>query len=277
MSNKLGMNLLLWGTEMTEELFPVLELIKETGYDCVEIPIMNINPKNWESWRKKLDELQLSCITETINGADLNSIDADKSKRQKALNFNKGVLDCAEVLGAELLIGPIHSALGVFTGQPATEEEKKWGTEVLFDLSEHAQKLGITLGLEYLNRFESYLVSCTDELIDLANRVSHPSCKLMFDTFHANIEEKSLPEAIRKMGNKLVHVQLSENDRGTLGHGHVNFEEVITTLKEINYSGAISVEAFSQKLSAAHIWRKMFESEEKLTLDSFKYLKGLVG
>ncbi|WP_229201319.1 sugar phosphate isomerase/epimerase family protein [Arcticibacterium luteifluviistationis] len=275
MTNKLGMNLLLWGVDMTDAMFPILELIKETGYDTVEIPIMDLNPKKWEGWRKKLDELGLSVVAETINGPEHNSIDKSEFKRKDALDFNKAVLDCADVLGVELLIGPIHSALGVFTGAPATEEEKKWGAEVLHDLSEHAQKYNITLGLEYLNRFESYLVSCTDELMELMGRVNHPSCKLMFDTFHANIEEKRLPDAIRKMADHLVHVQLSENDRGTLGHGHVNFEEVISTLKEIDYKGVISVEAFSQKLVAANIWRKMFESEEQLTKDSYKYLKVL--
>ncbi len=274
MKNKLGMNLLLWGTEMADdEMFPVLEMIRETGFDTVEIPIMNLDHKKWERWRKKLDELQLSSVAETINGPDQNAIHPEESKRKHALDFNKQVLDCANILGADLLIGPIHSALGVFTGKPATLEEKKWGAEVLYDLAEYAQSLKITLGLEYLNRFESYLVSCTDELIDLAESVNHPSCKLMFDTFHANIEEKRLPAAIKKMGNRLVHVQLSENDRGTLGQGHVNFEEVIESLKRINYQGVISVEAFSQKLTAANIWRKMFENETQLTKDSYQYLK----
>jgi D-psicose/D-tagatose/L-ribulose 3-epimerase len=277
MINKLGMNLLLWGVDMTEDMFSVLEHIKKTGYDAVEIPIMDINPKKWESWRRQLESLELSCIVETINGPELNSIDVNPEIRKAALDFNKGVLDCAEVLGAKLFIGPFHSALGVFTGVPATAEEKGWATDNLWNLSEYASKKNVTLGLEYLNRFESYLVSCTDETLDLIETVNHPNCKMMFDTFHANIEEKSMAAAIKKIGDKLVHVQLSENDRGTLGAGHVNFPDIIQALKDIDYKGMISVEAFSQKLVAAHIWRKMFESEEQLTVDSFGYLRGLVG
>jgi len=269
------MNLLLWGVDMTDDMFPVLEHIKKTGYDAVEIPIMDINPKKWESWSRQLESIGLSCIVETINGPELNSIDVNPEIRKTALDFNKGVLDCAEVLGAALFIGPFHSALGAFTGEPATAQEKAWAAENLWDLSEYAAKKKVTLGLEYLNRFESYLVSCADETLDLIKTVNHPNCKMMFDTFHANIEEKRLTDAIRQIGDKLVHVQLSENDRGTLGHGHVNFEEVISALKEIKYQGMISVEAFSQKLVAAHIWRKMFESEKELTEDSYKYLKVL--
>ena len=96
---------------------------------------------------------------------------------------------------------------------------------------------------------------------------------MMFDSFHANIEEKNLSSAIEKMGNNLVHVQLSENDRSTLGKGHINFSEIIKTLEKINYEGMISIEAFSAKLSAANIWRKMFNTESELMHNSFNYLK----
>lgn len=275
MTNKIGMNLLLWGTEINASLFPVLEQIKAAGYDGVEVPIFDTDPAHWEPWRKKLDELELDRVAVTINGPDHHQISADPSMRHKTLERNKLALECAQVLGSSLLTGPYHSALGVFTGSKSTEEENNWAAENLFELAEHAKSLNITLGLEYLNRFESYLVSCTDELIALVDRVGHPNCQLMFDSFHANIEETNLGDAIRKMGNRLVHVQLSENHRGTLGAGHVDFKNILTVLEDINYKGMISIEAFSSKLSAANIWRNMFESEMQLVNDSIQYLKSI--
>lgn len=276
MTNRRGINLLLWGVEMSDNLLPVLDLIKETGYDTVEIPIMNTDKTYWKNWKKKLNELGLYCVAETINGPDLNSIDGDPAMRKKALEFNKGVIEIANFLEAELFIGPYHSALGAFTGASATGEEKKWAAENLWQLAEHGQRNGVMLGLEYLNRFESYLCTCTDETLELIDLVDHDNCRMMFDTFHANIEEKDLAEAIKRIGNKLVHVQLSENDRGTLGAGHIDFPKIIDALKAIDYQGVISVEAFSQKLSAAHIWRQMFESEEQLVKDSYVYLEKLM-
>jgi len=273
MNNKIGMNLLLWGTEINQSLFPVLEEIKIIGYEGVEIPIFNTDPTHWISWRKKIDELELSAIAVTINGPEHNQISSDPSMRKKTLDRNKMALECAAILGSKLLTGPFHSALGVFSGTKASEEEKKWAAENLYSLTEYASTLDITLGLEYLNRFESYLVSCADELIDLINEINHPNCKMMFDSFHANIEEKNMATAIEKMGSRLVHVQLSENDRSTLGKGHINFPEIINALKKINYQGMISIEAFSTKLSAANIWRKMFDSESALMRDSFNFLK----
>ena len=270
---KFGMNLLLWGTEIDERLFPVLEQIKALGFDGVEIPIFDTNPENWYAWRKKLDELELERIAVTICGADFNQISPDPAMREATLERNKRAVDCALVLGADLLNGPYHSALGNFTGKPATREEWNWAVENLRELADYADDLGITLGLEYLNRFESYLVSSADELIQLVEDVNRPACKIMFDTFHANIEEKNLGDAIRKLSKHLIHVQVSENDRSTVGKGNVNWEDVFSALHEIKYDGWLSVEAFSEKLAVANIWRKMFESEKQLMEDSLSFLQ----
>jgi D-psicose/D-tagatose/L-ribulose 3-epimerase len=275
MEFKLGMNLLLWGTEINESLFPVLEQIKSVGYAGVEIPIFNTDPFAWEIWRKKLDELSLDRVAVTINGPDNHQISADTSMRNSTLERNKRAVDCTAVIGSKLLTGPFHSALGVFTGNAATEKERGWAKENLFALATYAQQYGIVLGLEYLNRFESYLVTTTDELIQLVDEINHPNCKLMFDSFHANIEEQNISAAIKKMAHRLVHVQLSENDRGILGRGHVDFKSILLALEEINYNGMISVEAFSTKLSAANIWRKMFDSEMQLVKESYQYLKSI--
>lgn len=275
MQNKLGMNLLLWGTEIDERLFPVLEQIKSVGYAGVEIPIFNTDTHTWEPWRKKLDELSLDRVAVTINGPDNHQISTDASMRNSTLERNKRAVDCAAVIGSELLTGPFHSALGVFTGKASTEQERAWAKENLFALAEYAQQYGIVLGLEYLNRFESYLVTTTDELIQLVDEINHPNCKLMFDSFHANIEEQNMAAAIKKMAHRLVHVQLSENDRGILGRGHVDFKSILLALEEIDYNGMISVEAFSTKLSAANIWRKMFDSEMQLVKESYHYLKSI--
>lgn len=276
MQIKLGMNLLLWGTEVDDRLFPVLEQIKSCGYDGVEIPIFNTDPTAWESWRKKLDELQLSRVAVTINGPDAHQISSDAAMRKSTLERNKLALDCAAVLGSELLTGPFHSALGVFTGKASTAQERDWAKENLYQLADYAKQYGIVLGLEYLNRFESYLVTTTDELIQLVDDINHPNCKLMFDSFHANIEEQNMAAAIQRMGNRLVHVQLSENDRGILGRGHVDFSAILNALDQIGYSRMVSVEAFSTKLAAANIWRKMFDSEMQLVQESYHYLKSII-
>jgi D-psicose/D-tagatose/L-ribulose 3-epimerase len=273
---KIGMNLLLWGTEINDSLFPVLEQIKSIGFDGVEVPIFNLNSQDWHIWRDKLDELGLERLAVAINGPDANPISSSPEMRKHALENNLKAIDCAEIIGAKYLSGPFHSALGVFSGKPATKEEWQYGVNHIRTLADYAAERDIVLGVEYLNRFESYLFTCTDEMLAFVEEVNHPHCKIMFDTFHANIEEKNINEAIAKCENHLIHVQLSENDRGTLGKGHIDFESIIKTLVEINYRGMVSIEAFSMKLAAANIWRKTFDSEEQLMSDSLTYLKKFI-
>lgn len=270
---KFSMNLLLWGTQIDESLFPTLDLIKEIGFEGVEVPIFNTNPDDWHSWRKKLDELGLHRECDTFCGQADNLISPDPAVRAYALASLKKVVDCGAVLGATKLMGPYHSALGVFTGQAATSDEWKWGVEGIQHLAEYAQNQGILLGLEYLNRFELYLTSCGDELIRFVDDVNHPNCQIMFDTFHANIEEKNIGDCIRKMGDRIAFIQLSENDRSTPGKGNVDWVGTFQAIKDIGYDGWLSIEAFSPKLPAANIWRKMFDSEEQLMRDGLAFIR----
>jgi D-psicose/D-tagatose/L-ribulose 3-epimerase len=273
---KYSMNLLLWGTQIDESLFPTLELIREIGFEGVEVPIFNTNPDAWHQWRKKLDELGLHRECDTFCGSAENLISSDPAIRAHALENLKRVVDCGAVLGATKLMGPYHSALGVFTGQPATTDEWKWGVEGIQKLADYAQQQGILLGLEYLNRFELYLTSCEAELSRFVDDINHPNCKIMFDTFHANIEEKNIGNAIRKAGDRIAFIQLSENDRSTPGKGNVDWQGVFQAIKDINYDGWLSIEAFSPKLPAANIWRKMFDSEEQLMRDGLAFIKNSV-
>ena len=270
---KYSMNLLLWGNQIDDNLFPTLELIKEIGFDGVEVPIFNTNPEHWFKFRKKLDDLGLACETDTICGPDNHLISQDPAMRKSTLEHLKRAVDCSLVLGATKLMGPYHSALGAFTGKPATSDEWKWAVEGLWELADYAESFDITLGLEYLNRFESYLVSCGEEMIRLVDDINHTHCKIMFDTFHANIEEKNIGDTMRKMGDRISFIQLSENDRSTPGKGNVDWEGTFAAIRDLKYEGWISIEAFSPKLPVANIWRKMFDSEEQLMRDGFSFIK----
>jgi D-psicose/D-tagatose/L-ribulose 3-epimerase len=120
-----------------------------------------------------------------------------------------------------------------------------------------------------------YLTSCGEELVRFVDEVNHPNCKIMFDTFHANIEEKNIGDCIRTMNDRIAFVQLSENDRSTPGTGNVDWHGTAQALHDIGYDGWLSIEAFSPKLPAANIWRKMFESEQQLMHDGLAFIKTL--
>jgi D-psicose/D-tagatose/L-ribulose 3-epimerase len=277
---KFGMNLLLWSGDITEEHYPILDELKEMGYDGVEVPVFDLTLEKYAALGKKLDELGLGRTAVTIRTEEDNPISPDAAVREKAVELNKQTLECCQALGASHLAGPYHSALGLFSGAGPTDDEWKWGVEVMQKNAENAQTCGVTLAVEYLNRFETYFVNCAADCARFIEDVNHPSCGMMYDTFHANIEEKNIPDAIRTCAKHTNHVHISENDRSTPGSGHVHWDETFDTLKETGYDGWMVIEAFGLALpeiaAATKIWRRMYESEMQLAKDGLAFMKGEV-
>ncbi len=276
---KFGMNLLLWTGEINDDTIPVLEMIKRLGFDGVELPIFN-RELDYAAWGKRLDDLGLERTAVTVRTEADNPISADAALRAAGVDATKQTLDCCAAAGATHLVGPYHSALGVFSGKGPTDDEWKWGVDSMRAVAEYAGTVGVTLGIECLNRFETYMLNTHADSARFAREVDHPACRVMYDTFHANIEEKSIAGAIRDCADVLCHVHISENDRSTPGAGNVRWAENFDTLKEVGYDGWMMVEAFGLALpelaAATKIWRRMFESEEQLSRDALAFMKAEV-
>ena len=273
---KYGMNLLLWTGEMSDEMMPVLESLKNMGFDGVEVPVFNLD-LDYADWGRRLDELGLQRTAVTIRGEADNPISPDAAVRAAGVEATNRALDCCAALGATHLVGPYHSALGFFSGQGATQDEWKWGLDSMRQIAEHAGTAGVMLGLECLNRFECYFLNTHADSARFVRDVDHPNCRAMYDTFHANIEEKSIPEAIRACADVMCHVHISENDRSTPGQGNVRWGQNFRTLAEVGYDGWLMIEAFGLALpelaAATKIWRRMYDSEEQLARDGLAFMK----
>jgi len=276
---KFGMNLLLWTGELNDSILPVLESLKDMGYDGVELPLFNLG-LDYAAWGRRLDDLGLERTAVTVRGTEDNPISPDAAVRALGVEHNKRALDCCQAAGATALVGPYHSALGYFTGQGPTGDEWKWGIESMQQVAEHAGQVGVTMGLETLNRFECYLLNTHADTARFVREVGHPNCRAMYDTFHANIEEKCIPDAIRACADVLCHVHISENDRSTPGSGNVRWAENFDTLHEVGYDGWFMIEAFGLALpelaAATKIWRRMFQTEEQLSRDGLAFMKSEV-
>jgi D-psicose/D-tagatose/L-ribulose 3-epimerase len=204
---KIGMNLLLWATHVTEEHYPHLEKIKSTGFDGVEIPIFGGDDAHYSKLRTRLDELQLKASTVTVATPEANAISPDPAIRKAATARLKTIVRQSAILGADVLCGPFHQALGVFSGTGPTEEEFKHAAEVHHTVADEAQREGVVLAIESLNRFECYFLNTMAAAAAYVRRVDHPSFKALLDTFHANIEEENLPKAFSENAAEIAHVQ----------------------------------------------------------------------
>lgn len=278
---KYGMNLLLWTGEMNDEMIPVVESLKEMGYDGVELPLFAYDLDLHKKWGERLDSIGLERTIVTIRNEEDNPISSDPAVRALGVAKNKEALDNAAAVGAQSLVGPYHSALGIFSGAGPTVDEWKWGVDSMRQVAEHAGSVGVMLGVECLNRFETYLLNTHSDAARFVREVNHPNCRMMYDTFHSNIEEKNIAEAIRSCQDVLTHVHISENDRSTPGSGNVNWQENFDTLMEVGYDGWMVVEAFGLALpeiaAATKIWRRMYDSEEQLARDALAFMKQEVG
>ena len=221
---KYGMNLLLWTTNVDESHYGTLDSLKQIGYDGVELPIFDMDVANFAKLGKKLTDSGLQRTAVTICTDTENPISPDAAIRQAGLDRLKKAIDCCHAVGATHLCGPIHSAIGSFSGQCPTTDEWNWGKETLTKAADYAKQANVTLVVEYLNRFEMYFVNTSTDLRALVEEVNQPNIRMMFDTFHANIEEKDTFKSMKACGKYLAHVHISESDRGVPGTAQVDWE-----------------------------------------------------
>jgi D-psicose/D-tagatose/L-ribulose 3-epimerase len=276
---KYGMNLLLWSGELNEGMIPILEKLKGFGFDGVEIPIINVD-LDYAGWGKRLDSIGLQRTAVTVRNVEDNPISPDPAVRRKGVDGNKKMLDCCAAAGVQTVVGPYHSALGYFTGSGRTSDEWKWGIDSMRETAEHAAKVGVLLGVEPLNRFECYFLNAQADAAEFCRQVGHPACRMMYDTFHSNIEEKSIRKAFHDIQDMLCHIHISENDRSTPGAGNVRWDENFDAIHEIGYDGWLVIEAFGLALpelaAATKIWRRMFDNELKLAEEGLAFMKSQV-
>jgi D-psicose/D-tagatose/L-ribulose 3-epimerase len=275
---RIGFNLLLWTGHVTTEHDRVFEALKATGYDEVEIPIFEGTPDHYAALGTRLDKLKLKRAGISVIGALANNpVGQEKSQQRGAVDYMTWLLDCTQALGGKMLAGPLHSTIGHFSGNGPTAEENKRMVGFHQEVGDIAKAKKITVVLEALNRFECYMLNTMAQLASHLDAVKHPNVKAMYDTFHANIDEKDPIAAIATIEKHLVHVHLSENDRGTPGRGHIKFGPVFKALKKQGYKGAITIEAFGRALpelaAATRVWRDLFPAPEQVYKEGYKLIR----
>ena len=277
---KIGMNLLLWTNHVTEEHFGIVDDLKQTGYDGIELFLGQGDVAHYTKLGRQFSNIGMGVTAVASLAPEENIASPDPKIRAAGLDKLKWSIDVGAAANVEVICGPFHSSFAYFTRQPPTREERKCSVEMLQKAAEYASTANIILAPEALNRFECYLYNTMADLKTLAEQVNHPSLGAMYDTHHSHIEEKSQAKAIQTIAPYLKHVHISENDRGTPGSGQVNWKAVFDTLKEIQYDGWLTIEAFSTIIpefaNAINVWRDYSPSEE-IYKKGLKFIKDGMG
>jgi D-psicose/D-tagatose/L-ribulose 3-epimerase len=280
---RFGVNAWVWVSPLTaDELANLAPKVKQMGFDWIEVPIEGTADLDYRRGANLIKEHGLGVSVCAAMGPDRDLIHEDQAIQQNGMAYIRHCIDAVVTLGGNHVVGPIYSAVGRVWQQ--TEAERARDVDLLVknlsELAKYAADKGVVLCIEPLNRFETSFINIAPQAIEVIDRVNSPGCKIMLDTFHMNIEEKSLGDAIRQVGSRMAHFHACENDRGAPGSGNVQWADVAQALRDIGYDGPIVIESFTNKVKsiarAAAIWRAFEPSQDALAQNGLNFLKELL-
>ena len=268
--------MLVWSAVISDELMPVADRLKNIGYDGVECFLGDPNETPYKRFGDHVQKLGMETTCVFVLGKEENIISPTKEVRTRGLERIKWAIDRAHDMHAKIIAGPFHSAHAVFAQHAPQDQEYGWSAEVLHAAGQYAAQADVILAIEAVNRFECYLCNTMEQLASLVDRVAHPNVRAMYDTHHANIEEKKNTQAINTISPVLAHVHISENDRGTPGDGHVHWDETFSALAKNKYEGWLTIEAFSRNdpdfANAINVWRE-YSKPWDIAENGYKFIR----
>ncbi|MBI2425175.1 MAG: sugar phosphate isomerase/epimerase [Candidatus Hydrogenedentes bacterium] len=276
---KAGFNLLLWTGNVTEEHLPLIEQLASWGVEGLEFPIFDPNGSPWEKLAAKLKELNLGSTAVAVMPEGTSLISEDAAQRKAGVEHLKRVTDAAAKLGADNICGPIYNPVGALIGRGPNADEKSRCVDCLREAGEYAAQAQIDLVVEPLNRFETFFLNTQADTVALLERIGLDNLGSLYDTFHANIEETDIVEAIRTGGKWIKHVHTCANHRGTPGDDHIPWTDTFNTLQEIGYDGWLTIESFGHRIpelaGATCIWRQVAPSEEHVVKEGTRHIRNV--
>lgn len=276
---KFAVSTWLWTSPFNNETVRLFPKIKSYGYDAVEIPVEDPSLIDIDLVKKALADNGLSPIICGAFGTSRDLTHDDPSFHKTCFDYLDSCFEISSQLGAEFVAGPMYSAVG--KARLVSPEQKKieWNRAVtnLRKVCHRAAEFGQEIAIETLNRFETDLINTAEELMQLITDINEPQAKAILDGFHMNIEEPSIEAAIRRVGDKLIHVQVSENYRGTPGTGQTNWAAWKRGLEAVNYQGVISIESFTPEIKelagAVCIWKPLVPSQDGFAKEGLEFLR----
>lgn len=280
---RFGINTFLFTSPFTNDSTPLFKDFKKWGFDSVELAIEDPSHIDPRHVRAELDRYGLVCGTVCGAFGPDRDLRGTPEAQQGSIDYVTGLMDQMPVLGCPTLAGPIYSAVGRAEAVPDKERKAQWKLVVkhLKKLCKYAEKKGVTLAIEPLNRFETDFINTCEQALEMIRDVGSPALKVHLDTFHMNIEEKNLPQAVLKAGRLLAHFHASGSDRGAPGNDHIDWPGIGKALRKIKYQGDVVIESFTPDVKviakAASIWRMMEPSRTDIASKGVKFLKRVFG
>jgi D-psicose/D-tagatose/L-ribulose 3-epimerase len=278
----LGLSTFVLASPFSDGDVGVFAKVRELGYDQVEVCLEDPALLRPGVVAQAAADHGLDVLVCGAFGRDRDVSSEDEGRRRGGLDYLRTCIDFAAEVGSPWVSGPMYATTGQARMLEPDERRAQWDRAVtsLQQAGQMARAADVGLAVEPLNRFETDLVNTVDQGVQLCRDIGAQNVGLMLDTFHMNIEERDLPEAIRSAGSHVFHFQASENDRGTPGAGHTDWVGVVQALRDIGYSGSVVVESFLPTVKeiarAVSLWRPVAESMDALAADAATFLGPLL-
>lgn len=278
---KWGIHSLLWTERFDANPEPVARKAKAFGFDGIEIYVAPSQIDSFDKNRvkKALCDTNLQCIGCTCLDKETDVTSADETVRKRGVSHLQKSAELFSELGGKLVTGVTYGAWGKLTGTGPTNEELNHSAESLKTACRLIRNTGVMIGLEPANRFETYVLNTAADAVKLAKKVDEPNIGVHLDTFHMNIEEKNIYDAVVNTNELLSYIHLCENDRGVAGTGNINWDAVFKGLSTIGYDKWITLESFTPDIksvaASTAIWRQVAPSADAIASDGLKFLKSM--
>jgi len=277
---KFGISAFAWTTAFTPAHLPLLDYARSLGFDGFEIPLFDPKDLAIQPLRRGFEASGIEPTICAILPPGINPISPDSATRKQAFNHLQRSIEAAAEIGAHKIGGPLYAPIGYLPPHRPTLDEWQWAVEAFQQLTSTLDAHQMTLAIEPVNRSETFFLRTVADTIKLCAEINHPSIGILIDTFHANIEEKSVTTAVQSVGTHLKHVHLSENDRSLLGSGHIDFAAIMHVLRELHYDGYLMIEGFgysdAKDNTLGALWADLVVSSETIASEGIQYLKKLL-
>jgi len=274
---RFGLNALVYTASFSGREPDLISRVAAMGYDGLEVLFGNLDLLDAPAARAALARSRMGMTACCVMTEETNPCSPDAAVRAAAGARLRRMIDLTAEIGGNAIAGPLYAPVRWLTGRARTDDEWARCRDVLGAAAAHAERAGIGMAIEPLNRFETHVLNTIADATRLCREIGSPALGVQVDTFHANIEEKDTGAAIRAAGPFVRHFHASESDRGVPGTGQVDWDGAFAALHDIRYSGWITIESFAADIvdlcAAACIWRPIYESADVLARDGLAFLK----
>lgn len=281
--NPIGVTTWLWTSPLSDaDLDRLVPLISGWGFDIIELPIEQ--PGDWDPARTAAltAEAGLGTTTCAVMTPDRDLTTTDRAVTASTQAYLRQCIDIAAAVGSPVVAGPIYAPVARLWQLDPDDRRQTVArlVEALRGVADHAERRGVRLALEPLNRYETSLINTVEQAMDVVSGVGSPALGVLLDTFHMNIEEKDPAAAARTAAGHIAHVQACGTDRGTPGADQFAWDRFADVLADVSYVGPVCIESFTAHNAAiaraASIWRPLAATQDALAVDGLAFLRPLL-